>query len=150
VWIPLVLVAATFAVYQEVRHHDFVDLDDKAYVVDNQDLRVSSPGEALRVALTSTSQVNWTPLTVLSLQADRAVHGGTAPGYLMVNLALHAASAVLLFIALLRLSGSTAPSAFVAAVFALHPLHVESVAAPDATPPCSWLCAPRCWPSPWQ
>ena len=127
-WIPLVLVAATFAVYQELRHHDFVDLDDKPYVVDNQDLRVSSPAEAFRVAFTSTSQVNWTPLTLLSLQADRAVHGGTAPGYLMVNLALHAASAVLLFIALLRLSGSPAASAFVAAVFALHPLHVESVA----------------------
>ena len=128
VWIPLLLVAATFAVYQEVRQHEFVDLDDKPYVVDNQDLRVSSPGEALRVALSSTSQVNWTPLTVLSLQADRAVHGGRAPGYLMVNLALHAASAVLLFLALSRLSGSPGPSAFVAAIFALHPLHVESVA----------------------
>lgn len=127
-WIPLLLVVATAAVYQDVRRHDFVDLDDYPYVLENRDLRVSSPAEALEVAFASTSQVNWTPLTVLSLQVDRALHGSRAPGYLLTNVALHAASAVLLFLALLRLSGDAGPSAFVAGVFALHPLHVESVA----------------------
>jgi tetratricopeptide (TPR) repeat protein len=128
VWIPLLLVVATAAVYQDVRRHDFVDLDDFPYVLENRDLRVSSLAEALRVAFRSTSQVNWTPLTVLSLQADRALYGDEAPGYLLGNVALHAASAALLFLALLRLTGNAGPSAFVAAVFALHPLHVESVA----------------------
>ncbi len=127
-WIPLLLVAATAAVYQDVRTHDFVDLDDLPYVVENRDLRVASPLEAVRVAFASTSQVNWTPLTVLSLQVDRALYGDRAPGYLLGNVALHAASAVLLFLALRRLTGDDGPSAFVAGVFALHPLHVESVA----------------------
>jgi Flp pilus assembly protein TadD len=128
VWIPLLLVVATAAVYEDVRRHDFVDLDDFPYVLENRDLRVSSPAAAVAVAFRSTSQVNWTPLTVLSLQADRALYGDEAPGYLLGNVALHAASAVLLFLALLRLSGDAGPSAFVAGVFALHPLHVESVA----------------------
>lgn len=127
-WIPLLLVVASAAVYQDVRHHDFVDLDDLPYVLENRDLRVSSLAEAVGVAFRSTSQVNWTPLTLLSLQLDRALYGDRAPGYLAVNVALHAASAALLFLALLRMTGSVAPCAFVAAVFALHPLHVESVA----------------------
>jgi len=126
--ISALLVGATLLAFFEVRGHSFVDYDDLMLIVWNQDLRVASPGEAFRVAFTTTSHVNWTPLTLLSLQANYALHGLEPAGYLLTNLALHAASAVILFLALARLTGGIWASAFVAGVFALHPLHVESVA----------------------
>ena len=93
VWIPLALVAATLGAYQGVRTHGFVDVDDLPYVVHNPDLDVASPLEGIRVAFQSTSQVNWTPLTVLSLQLDRSLYGQWAPGYALTSVLLHAASA---------------------------------------------------------
>ncbi len=126
--ISALLVAATLLAFFEVREHSFVDYDDIMLITWNEDLRVASPGEAFRVAFTTTSHVNWTPLTLLSLQANHALHGLEPGGYLITNVALHAASAVILFLALARLTGGIWASAFVAGVFALHPLHVESVA----------------------
>jgi len=128
VLISALLVAATLLAFFEVREHSFVDYDDIMLIIWNEDLRVASAGEAFRVAFTTTSHVNWTPLTLLSLQANHALHGLEPAGYLITNVALHAASAVILFLALVRLTGSIWASAFVAGVFALHPLHVESVA----------------------
>lgn len=126
--IALALVVATFAAYQDVRGHDYVDLDDWSGIVANPDLRVAGPGEALATAFTTTLRANWVPLTVLSLQLDRRIFGATPRGTLLTNVALHAAAAVVLFLALTRLTGGAWSSAFVAGVFALHPLHVESVA----------------------
>jgi len=126
--ISALLVAATLLAFFEVREHSFVDYDDIMLIIWNEDLRVASLGEAFRVAFTTTSHVNWTPLTLLSLQANHALHGLEPAGYLITNVALHAASAVILFLALVRLTGGIWASAFVAGVFALHPLHVESVA----------------------
>src|SRR5262245_24721010 len=80
------------------------------------------------MAFGTTLNANWIPLTTLSLQLDRALFGGRPAGTLLGNAALHAAAAVVLFAALARLSGAVGRSAFVAGVFALHPLHVESVA----------------------
>jgi tetratricopeptide (TPR) repeat protein len=122
------LVVATFAVYLQVRGHDFVDLDDLQVIVWNENLRPESLGEALTLAFGTTLNANWIPLTTLSLQLDRALWGERAAGFLLGNVALHAATAVALFFALLRLTGAIGRSAFVASVFALHPLHVESVA----------------------
>jgi tetratricopeptide (TPR) repeat protein len=126
--VSALLVAATFLVFFEVREHRFVDFDDLAGIVENPDLRVASPLEAVQTAFRTRLLGNWIPLTVLSLQADRALYGENPAGYLLTNVALHAASAVLLFVALARLTGGLWAAAFVAAVFAFHPLHVESVA----------------------
>lgn len=128
VLLALAILAATLAVYHPVRHHEFVDFDDYAGILFNRDLQVASPLEALVVAFTRPMLSIWTPLTLLSLQLDRALYGPEPAGYLLTNVALHAAAALLLFHALVRMTGAVLASAFVAAVFALHPLHVESVA----------------------
>jgi len=122
------LVVATLAVYLPVRGHEFVDYDDLQVIVWNENLRPHSLREALRLAFGTTLNANWIPLTTLSLQLDRALFGDRPAGTLLANAALHAAAAVALFLALARLTGAAGRSAFVAGVFALHPLHVESVA----------------------
>jgi tetratricopeptide (TPR) repeat protein len=119
------LVAAVAAVYLQVRHHDFVDYDDLVYLAYT---RGGLSWEAALRAFTTPYFSNWIPLTTLSLLADRSIHGREAAGFLLTNAALHAASAALLYAAFVRMTGSAWRSAFVAAVFALHPLHVESVA----------------------
>jgi tetratricopeptide (TPR) repeat protein len=126
--LSVLLVAATLAAYAGVRDHAFVDLDDVTAIVANRDLVVFTVGRAVSTAFTTTLNGNWIPLTVLSLQLDWALWGATARSVLLGNLVLHAAAAAVLFLALARLTGAPWPSAFVAGVFALHPLHVESVA----------------------
>jgi len=126
-WIALALTAATLAVFYQVGSHEFVGYDDYVYVVQNANLRDGlSPGALLRAFL--PYEVNWIPLTWISLQVDYALYGLEPAGYLFTNVALHAASAILLYLALATMTGAVWCSAFVAAVFALHPLHVESVA----------------------
>jgi tetratricopeptide (TPR) repeat protein len=126
-WIALLLVAATFAVFHQVRHHEFVGYDDYVYVVQNANLRDGLGGDALLRAF-RPYEVNWIPLTWISLQVDYALYGLDPAGYHLTNVALHASSAALLYLALASMTGGVWRSAFVAAVFALHPLHVESVA----------------------
>ena len=128
VLLGLAILAATVAVYQPVRDHSFVDLDDYAGILFNPDLRVDSPAQAVIVAFTKPLISMWAPLTLLSWQLDHALYGDAPAGYLLANVAQHAAAAWLCFLALARMTGATLPSAFVAAVFAVHPLHVESVA----------------------
>lgn len=126
--LALAILAATVAVYLPVRHHEYVDLDDYAGILLNPDMRVSSLPEALVVSFTKPLISIWAPLTLLSLQLDRALYGDDPSGTLATNVALHAATALLLFHVFTRMTGAALASAFVAAVFALHPLHVESVA----------------------
>ncbi len=125
--IAALLVVLVVAVFAPVRHHEFVNYDDRVYVLENPSLRMDLGAASLRRAF-EPYENNWIPLTWISLQLNHAVHGMQSAGYLLTNVALHAASAVLLFLALLRASGALGCSAFVAAVFAVHPLHVESVA----------------------
>jgi tetratricopeptide (TPR) repeat protein len=125
--IALGLVAACFAVYAEVRHHEFVDYDDYKGILHRQELEVASLREALAVAL-SPHHANWVPLSTLSHQLDRRLYGVAPAGHLLTNVALHALASAVLFLALAAMTGATGRSAFVAAVFAVHPLHVESVA----------------------
>ncbi len=125
--VVVLLVALVVAVFARVRGHDFVNYDDRIYVVENPMLR-EEPGLASLGRAFRPYENNWIPLTWISLQLGHALHGMQPAGFLLTNVALHAASAVLLFLALLRASGALGCSAFAAALFAVHPLHVESVA----------------------
>jgi tetratricopeptide (TPR) repeat protein len=126
-WIALLLIVATLAVFYPVRHHEFLDYDDAVQIVQNPQIR-----EGLSLAgLTGAFQPygsNWIPLTWISYQINYAFSGMEPGGYLLTNVALHALNATLLYLALVGMTGALWRSAFVAALFALHPLHVESVA----------------------
>ncbi|HKQ63041.1 MAG TPA: tetratricopeptide repeat protein, partial [Candidatus Polarisedimenticolaceae bacterium] len=121
------LVLLTLAVYAQALRFDFVRLDDFDYVVDNPRVLGGPTPANLRWALTTFHEANWHPLTWFSLMLDAAVWGRPA-GFHATNVALHLAATLLLLHALTRLTGEFWRSAFVAALFAVHPLHVESVA----------------------
>jgi tetratricopeptide (TPR) repeat protein len=123
--IAAALVAAVFAVYAQVRSHEFVDFDDPVYL---STIRRGFCSEEIVGAWTEATAANWIPVTVTSLLLDRELYGDAPAGYLLTNTALHAASTALLFLTFAAATGSVWPSAFVAATFGLHPLHVESVA----------------------
>jgi len=126
--ISLVLLVLAFAVFAQVQGHQLVDWDDSFVITENPVLAADASGIRLARAILSPHHGNWIPLTQLSLVLTRALAGPEPAGFLLGNLALHALSAVLLFLALARMTGALGRSAFVAAVFAVHPLHVESVA----------------------
>ena len=126
--IAVALIAVTSFVYAPVRGFDFVELDDPAYVSENAQVRGGLTAGGAAWALTTGHAANWHPLTWMSLMADVSLFGVNPGAHHVVNLVLHVASAVLLLLVLARLTGSPWRSGFVAAVFALHPLHVESVA----------------------
>jgi Tfp pilus assembly protein PilF len=124
------LVLLTLAAYWPVLagSYEFLQFDDDEYVTENAHIRGGLTREGLWWALTASHSNNWHPLTWVSLQLDYQLHGLDPWGYHATNVLLHAANAVLLFGALRRLTGSSLRSACVAAFFAVHPLHVESVA----------------------
>ncbi len=126
-WIAVLLVAATLAVYYQVRHHEFVAYDDPAHITQNAQLREPFSAAGLARAF-RPYDTNWIPLTWISYQLNYALFGLEPAGYLLTNVALHALNAALLYLALVGMTGAHWRSAFVAALFALHPLHVESVA----------------------
>jgi tetratricopeptide (TPR) repeat protein len=123
-----VLALTTFIVYERVRNYDFVSYDDVGYVYGNQHVRAGLTAAGVKWAFTTTDTGNWHPLTWLSLMLDCQLFG-IKPGWNhMINVLFHVANTLLLFIVLRRMTGALWRSAFVAALFALHPLHVESVA----------------------
>src|SRR5215813_10292309 len=120
--------ALTVVVFAQVRHHDFLQYDDNIYVTDNPHLKKHVLDlEGLRWPFVETYETNWIPLTWLSIEVDRALFGFDPGAYHATNVALHAASAALLLWVLAGATRSLGASSFVAGVFALHPLHVESV-----------------------
>jgi Flp pilus assembly protein TadD len=124
----LLLVAVTLVVYWPVTRYDFVNYDDPDYFSSNPHVQAGlTPGNMVWAFCTGYAS-NWHPLTWLSLMLDRELSGPGPAGPHFTNLVFHAANAVLLFLLLWRLTAATWRSAFVAALFALHPLHVESVA----------------------
>ncbi len=127
-WICLALALATLAVYSQVRHFDFVNYDDPDYSTTNPHLRAGLTIENAAWAFTSSYAANWIPLTWISHMLDRELFGWNAGADHAVNLLLHILSSILLFELLTRMTQARWPSAFVAFAFALHPLHVESVA----------------------
>jgi protein O-mannosyl-transferase len=126
--IAALLVVATLAVYARACSYGFINYDDGDYVYNNRDVLQGLSFQGVLWALTTTEMVNWHPLTWLSFQADATLFAERAWGYHLTNSLFHAAGAVLLFGVLRRMTGALWRSAMVAALFALHPLHVESVA----------------------
>jgi tetratricopeptide (TPR) repeat protein len=127
-WVLLALAALTVVVYAPVRHYDFVSVDDPVYVSENPVVArgLSWPGVAW--AFTSSQAANWHPLTWLSHMLDVQLFGMAPGAHHVTNLVLHVLNTLLLYLLLLRMTGRAGPSAVVAALFAVHPLHVESVA----------------------
>jgi Flp pilus assembly protein TadD len=122
------LVLATLTVYWQAGSYEFVNFDDDTYVTENHQVHKGLNRESFIWAFTATDEANWHPLTWLSHMLDIELYGLNPAGHHLTNVFLHSASTVLLFLVLLGMTGSRWCSAFVAALFALHPLHVESVA----------------------
>jgi tetratricopeptide (TPR) repeat protein len=127
-WISLGILLSIVAAYSSVVHFEFVAYDDIRYVVNNPYLRDGFAARNLHWIFFSFSPDNWFPLTRLSLILDYRLFGVGAGWYHAENVLIHTVAALLLFGFLRRATGDRWPSAFVALVFALHPLHVESVA----------------------
>ncbi len=128
VWICAALVATTLVVYAPARGLPFLLYDDEQYVTANAQVQAGLSLEGARWAFTSFHASNWHPLTWLSHMADMELFGKDASGPHVENALLHALNAALVFLWLSGLTGSLGRSAAVAALFALHPQRVESVA----------------------
>jgi tetratricopeptide (TPR) repeat protein len=126
--ICLLLVAVTLAVYWPVMRYDFVNYDDPDYFTANTHVQTGLTLPNMVWAFSTRKTANWHPLTWLSLMLDAELFDKGPFGPHFTNLLLHAANTVLLFLLLQRLTAANWRSALVAALFALHPLHVESVA----------------------
>jgi tetratricopeptide (TPR) repeat protein len=130
--IPLLLALITLLIYLPVRHFSFLRFDDADYVTDNGMVQSGLTWAGVKWAFTTFHASNWHPLTWLSHMLDVTLFGTGPAGPHLVNVALHTANTVLLFLVLLKFTARQARalwrSALVAALFALHPLHVESVA----------------------
>ena len=126
--VSTVLAVLTLAVFARTLGDGFVNYDDNANVYENAFVTNGLTASGLAHAFTQGSVANWDPLTTISHMADCQVYGLNPAGHHLTNILLHTASVVLLFLVLQRMTGALWPSAFVAALFAIHPLRVESVA----------------------
>ncbi len=126
--IALGLLALVIAAYGRVGYHEFLDFDDVEYVYENPQVRAGLTLQGVFWAFTTTHAANWHPLTWLSHMADVQMFGLEAGWHHWMNVLIHALNAVLLFLVLKYMTGAVWRSAVVAALFAVHPLHVESVA----------------------
>ncbi len=127
-FLALLLLVATLALYLPVHGHPFVNYDDSLYVTDNLQVQSGISWDTVTWAFTTFDVGTWHPLTWLSHAMDCQFFQLTPAGHHDVNLLLHALNVVLLFWVLLRATGYTGRSFIVAALFALHPINVESVA----------------------
>ncbi len=131
IWIWAVcgfLLLAVGLVFGQTVRHEFLGFDDKVFVSENPHVAAGLTASGIWWALTDGPFGEWYPLSTLSDMLDCQLYGLNPAGHYLTNVLLHAASSVLLFLVLLRMTGDLWPSAWVAAVFAIHPLHVESVA----------------------
>ncbi|MDP1993568.1 MAG: hypothetical protein Q8K00_21335, partial [Syntrophales bacterium] len=122
------IAAVTFLAYAEVRHHQFLNFDDNEYVTENSHVNTGVNLPNLRWAFAFTGVSYWHPLAWISHMVDCELFGLKPGHHLMVNLAIHILNSILLFIILMRMTGSPFKAATVAILFALHPVNVESVA----------------------
>jgi hypothetical protein len=126
--IALLLAMITLVLYLPVTRHDFIHYDDDDYIINNRVVQNGLTLAGVKWALTTGYASNWHPVTWLSHMTDCELFGLNAGAHHFVNVLFHSANAALLFLLLLRLTQKSWPSALVAALFAWHPLHVESVA----------------------
>src|SRR6478735_2551421 len=126
--IAIGLALSTIVVYAQTAHYGFIAYDDDQYVYENAIVKLGVTGTSLVWAATTFFYANWHPLTWLSYLVDVQLFGLNAGAFHVVNLLLHTANVILMFLVLFRMTRRPWRAAVVAAVFALHPLHVESVA----------------------
>jgi tetratricopeptide (TPR) repeat protein len=127
-WICVGLFILTWAVFIQTLRYDFVNYDDPSYVYQNTRIIGGINAANVAWAFTHVHSENWHPLTTITHMLDCQLHGLNAGWHHFTNVLLHCSAVVLLFVALARMTGALWRSAFVSAVFAVHPLHVESVA----------------------
>lgn len=127
-WLGLLLIAATISAYWYLPSCDFILFDDPQYVFSNDRVRSGLNWPNITWAFTTLSVSNWHPLTWLSYMLDTSLFGINPAGFHSMNLLFHLGNTLLLFLLLRETSGRLWESFIVAALFALHPLHVESVA----------------------
>lgn len=126
--ICLFLVIATLLVYWQVRNYSFVNYDDRQYVTHNHYVNTGFTLDSIKWSFTAIHASNWHPLTWLSHMLDCQIYGMNSGQHHLTNVLLHILNTLLLFLVFKRMTGKLWQSGFVAALFALHPLHVESVA----------------------
>jgi len=126
--VSLLLVAVTVLVYWQAASHGFINFDDPEYLYENTHVKMGITPASIKWAFTTFYASNWHPLTWLSHMADVQFYGMHPSGHHVTSVILHAANAAMLFLLLMRLTGFFWRSMVVAALWALHPLHVESVA----------------------
>jgi len=126
--ISLFLILTIVMVYGQVKNFDFVGFDDQDYVTENIQVQKGLTVESVIWTFTTFHSANWHPLTWLSHMLDCELYGLNPMGHHWTNIIIHLANTILLFLVLKLMTGAIWRSAFVAALFALHPLHVESVA----------------------
>ena len=126
--VSLCLIAVIIGTYIQVRNFDFIGYDDNLYVIENPYVQKGVSLEGIKWAFTTFHSANWHPLTWLSHMLDCELYGLNPAGHHWTNVEFHIANTLLLFIILFKITGALWQSALVAALFALHPLHVESVA----------------------
>ena len=122
------MVVATLSLYNPVNQHPFVNYDDPGYVTDNPHVRAGLTWATIQWAFRTTEQANWHPLTWISHALDYQLFRSNPAGHHFDSLLIHALSAVVLFLFLVYGTGRVGASFFVAALFAFHPINVESVA----------------------
>lgn len=126
--IAAAIFALTLVVFHGVGTYEFLGYDDNLYVTENDVVTGGWSVDGVRWALTTGHAGNWVPVTWLSHMLDVELFGVEAGAHHRVNVVLHAANAVLLFVLFVGMTGDRGPAAFLALAFAIHPLHVESVA----------------------
>lgn len=141
--LSLLLLLSVLLVYGQITRHEFITYDDLAYLTENEHLKDGINFKDIKWAFTTTYLSNWHPLTWLSHMLDVQLFGFNAGLHHFVNVILHSINTLLLFVLLRRITGTVYRSVVVAALFALHPLHVESVAwaaeRKDVLSTCFWF-----------
>jgi Tfp pilus assembly protein PilF len=128
IMISLLLILSIIIAYGQVKNFDFIGYDDQEYITENSQVQEGITVDGIIWAFTSFHSANWHPLTWLSHMLDCELYRLNPMGHHLTNLIIHMANSILLFLVFKLMTGAVWRSAFVAAIFAIHPLHVESVA----------------------